>query len=99
MAQTSAALRREACPLWFEAAESPIFRLRWAAIKGMCHACCPAGDVERDVEFEEKCFELGVEMYNQTLPDPAGGNGGGGGNRTKKHYLKKEERDREEAHL
>ena len=56
-------------------------------------------DVERDVEFEEKCFELGVEMYNQTLPDPAGGNGGGGENRTKKHYQKKEERDREEAHL
>ncbi|XP_049852270.1 uncharacterized protein LOC126330068 [Schistocerca gregaria] len=60
MAQSNALLRSEFASEWIRWCSHRSFRLRWAGIKGLGHACCPIGDVINDENLENQCFEISM---------------------------------------
>eukprot|EP01103_Thecamoeba_quadrilineata_P000795 TRINITY_DN1069_c0_g2_i1.p1 TRINITY_DN1069_c0_g2~~TRINITY_DN1069_c0_g2_i1.p1 ORF type:complete len:1230 (+),score=233.00 TRINITY_DN1069_c0_g2_i1:59-3748(+) len=62
MAQSNSLLRKECAKIWFECCHHPNFKLRWAAIKGIGHACCTVGNVTNDKILEQMCYHLGLEL-------------------------------------
>eukprot|EP00026_Physarum_polycephalum_P006799 Phypoly_transcript_06851.p1 GENE.Phypoly_transcript_06851~~Phypoly_transcript_06851.p1 ORF type:complete len:545 (+),score=47.04 Phypoly_transcript_06851:115-1635(+) len=73
MSQTNPILRAAWAPKWIEACRSSEFRIRWAGIKGLGHACCSTGNIINDPNLELITFQYGVEFlkYGKLAEDAA----------------------------